>query len=297
MYDAILTVHTNPHGCGVAKFNLQLAERLGVPLLVIGTMDSLKCSYPLVSIHPRELNGHAPDLPAHYDLFLHSSLPAGRPFRPHREKPRRVFAGNVVIADAVRGIYPDVEVLFCPSLVEGRKDPGGVRILTFGMAGRLIPDYHRKLKAVLDENTQPYSVNLSCAVHEGLSWSDTMGETWRVLQDIYGHHARLLGYLADDALQEEMYRSTAVAAFFNLGARSNNTSLWAAMHHGAPVITNLDLYSPDALIHDVSVFDIAKMTEWPTPDRLRVIRFGGITTAGQHDWARLLTAMEAKVTA
>jgi hypothetical protein len=49
--DAVLSHHLNPHTCGVAKFNIALAQRLGVPCLPM----SAKVAHPLVSVKPSEL--------------------------------------------------------------------------------------------------------------------------------------------------------------------------------------------------------------------------------------------------
>lgn len=287
MNDAVLTVHLNPHGCGVAKFNLLLAEHLGVPCYQIGTRDADACQYPLVSIHPRELFGAEPVLPARYDLFLHSPFENGRGFRT---PPQRVLIGNATIPVPLH--YPTPEILWCPSTLRGAPERGGIRILTFGMAGRSQTRYLQQLRAVLKATGTDYSINLSCAVHEGASWDRTMGEAWAHLSAIFGAHARFLGYLFDDALITELRRASGVALFYDPAVRANNTTLWAAFTHGVPVITNLDSHSPTELVHASTVFDIDALREWPTPDVLRMVRFGGAQLARRYSWERLVTMVQ-----
>jgi hypothetical protein len=59
-----------------------------------------------------------------------------------------------------------------------------------------------------------------------------------------------------------------LVAFFPHGVRENNTTVLSAMSHGCAVITNVDGYSPDWMIHGESILDIDKMSSFPTTGEL-----------------------------
>lgn len=291
MVDAVLSVHVDPFVCGVAKWSAALAERLGVPML---KFDQQPVAYPLISLKTAEADTYRWVLTARwyrqFDLFFHDQ-PRGLCAHDALRTATRVFAANATIAEDIRPIRPDVITAFCPSTITANPPRSGLRILTFGMAGRQQVQHFEQLQAVLEASHVDYSVNLSCAVHEGSSWEQTIGEAAERLRPIFGEHFRLLGFLADDALVEEMKRSSGVALFYDPAVRANNTTLWAALEQGCPVVTNLDADSPPELQHDVNVWDIAQMSEWPMAERARVLRAGGRKVVEAYSWDRLLEVL------
>lgn len=265
MIDAVLSYHLNPATCGVAKFNQQLAQKLGVPCLAFARQP---VSYPLISIKTSEMT--TKDLyewwdTVHwyrqFDLFCHD--------RPHGlcadsviAKANRIYAGNKTIADDLRNLYPDVIEAFCPSTLQGNPHRAALNVLTFGMAHKLQLPYYEKLKTLLDGSGQDYTVSVSTAVHEGSPW-DAVAEAGEKLRAIFKDKTRVLGYLADDALAKELQDCSAVAMFFDPALRANNTTFWAAMEAGRVVVTNLDGDSP-ATHHGPLVMNIQEMDKWPT---------------------------------
>jgi hypothetical protein len=241
MIDAVLSYHMNPATCGVAKFNHALAKRLGVPLAgVYG--DSRKYWRPLLSIKPGEIGGY--DLPypnGQYSLFLHSFDSRVIGLASHA---RRVFAANAEIADLVRPYRDDVITAHCPSTVEGDASRGSYRVLTFGMAHKLVLPHFVNLKRELERDHPDYTLSLSTAVHEGSPWDEALTSSTEAMRDIFGDRLRVLGFLADDALAKEIRDCDAVAAFFVPALRANNTSAWAALAAGKFLYTNLDAQSP-----------------------------------------------------
>ena len=156
----------------------------------------------------------------------------------------RVYAANSVIAAQLREIRPDVVSAWCPSLIDGDDSRSAYNVLTFGMAHKLQIAHYQQLKADLDsEWGDNYTVRLSTAVHEGSPW-DATAQAADELRAIFGDKLRVLGYLADDALVQEMYAADAVALFFDPALRENNTTYHAAKAHGCHVITNRDECSP-----------------------------------------------------
>ena len=278
--DAVLSYHMSPFACGVAKFNQQLAQRLGVPMRPLSHV----CRFPLVSIKPSEMddrdratkNGEW-SWPDHvYDLLLHD-----RTWGPAREDVQR--ARRVFYADEIG----------CPSTLEGNPKRGEMNVLLFGMSHKLNghPVRLTRLRALLDQSGQDYTVSVSTAVHEGSPWDGAFTTTCETLRAIFSDKLRVLGYLADDALARELRTCQAVALFFDPAARANNTSLWAAMEAGAPVITNLDQESPADLIHNQTVFDLDRMTEWPALGLRMAVESDGQRAAQEHSWDKLLAIL------
>lgn len=229
-YDAVLSYHTNALTCGVAKFNQQLAQRLGVPCESMTQTAIGGTGHKLVSVKPSEIaSGEFYWSCDSYDLLLHER---------HDwivEHPISLCAGRVFYADE----------LGCPSTIAGNPSRGRYNVLTFGMAHKLVLPHFRALKAQLDLEHSDYTVSLSTAVHEGTSWDTAFHESTDAMRAIFGDRLRVLGFLADDALAKELQECDAVAAYFVPALRANNTSAWAAVAAGKYLYTNTDEHSPD----------------------------------------------------
>lgn len=263
MIDAIVSVHLNPLTSGVAKFNVQLADRLHVTLTKYGSPEAHAAKHPLISVKCSEVaeaNALAPH--AVYDLFLHDW---GGSFRDvHAVKAAsQVYAANGVIARNIRAVRPDVIEAFCPSTVQGNVTRGSIDVLSFGMAHKFQGVYFERLRVLLDtfDSWRDYTVSVSTGIHEGSPWEPSFIENERLMRGIFGDHLRVLGFLADDALVQAMDEATAIALFFEPAARANNTSLFAALASGRPVITNLDADSPVQM--GSAVFDLKCLAAWP----------------------------------
>lgn len=239
MIDAILTHPHHPDLCGVAKFSRKLAKHLGVPC---HRNLGAEAVHPLLSIKGAEGDlSYKPRDKGSFDLFAHDAYGCVLTLAPLAS---RVYAANSVIAAQLREIRPDVVSAWCPSLIDGDDSRSAYNVLTFGMAHKLQIAHYQQLKADLDsEWGDNYTVRLSTAVHEGSPW-DATAHAADELRAIFGDKLRVLGYLADDALVQEMYAADAVALFFDPALRENNTTYFAAKAHGCHVITNRDEFSP-----------------------------------------------------
>ena len=240
MIDAVLSYHLNPNTCGVAKFNQQLARKLGVPCL---SLDYREANHPLYSIKPSEISDEFTIDYPHFSIFLHGEFPASADDRLY-SVPTIIYAANRIIADAVRPRRPDVIEAFCPSTLDGNPTRGAYKVLTFGMAHKLVLSHFEKLKAQLDAEHPDYTISLSTAVHEGSPWDQALTESADAMRAIFGDKLRVLGFLGDDALAKELQDCDAVAAYFTPALRANNTSAWAALEAGKPLYTNTDADSP-----------------------------------------------------
>lgn len=292
MIDAVLSVHLNPIGCGVAKWNAQLASRLYVPLMPVDAGDLFH--HPLVSIRLSEAK-HLRRYAGRHDVMLHDVDGTPTDLRYWVESAETVYAANYDIACAIAPIRPDAVVAFCPGTVQGDGSRGFLDILCFGMAHRFHRHYFEQLKTVLSDRN--YTISLSTAIHEGRSWDADFTQNMDLMRDVFGDRLRCLGFLADDGLRRLLQTVSAVALFFEPGVRSNNTSFWSVMDAGIPVITNLDAGSPPELKHGVNVFDIHQMTEWPQADQRRVQRWGAVQVAKTYGWDHLIALLGGKVPA
>jgi hypothetical protein len=262
---------------------VRLADRMGVPCYSIYEQVT---QAPLISARLTELEVGAwqlalADVP--YDLFIHDW--AANWYDLVR-KARRVYAANPELADLVRQVRSDVTTLFCPSSLVGNPDRGQFRVLTYGMAHKLTAPYYEKLRGFLDYAHPNYTVSLSTAVHEGSPWEESLRTAATVLRDVFGERLRVLGYVADDALAREIRECDCVALFYNPALRSNNTTAWAALEAGAPLVTNTDDKSPPEL--SGRVMNISAMRYWPFQHVLKEYGERGQKAAQQMSWERLV---------
>jgi hypothetical protein len=246
-FTSVVSYHTNPMTCGVAKFGKQLAERIGVPFA--GISDEWGDS-PLLSLKWSEL-------PDSLDVsFIRARC---------RIKMYGLFwhdAGDQSVVDNFSSgarfvFYADPSLgspgLWCPSLLTPRKRP--VRLFSFGMAGRFQPEKWQLLKDKLDAAGERYHVRVSVGIHEGTSL-DGVERHFDALKDVMGaENVTILGILTDDAVAEELDRCDYLVAFFEKGLRANNTTVHAARQANRQVITNCDDDTPDALYMDVNPID------------------------------------------
>jgi hypothetical protein len=228
MIDVVLSYHANTLTCGVTRFNVQLAEQLGVPHYTLWTWPQV--GRPLYSLKASELDaGRVTHLgyAGSYDVLWHD---AGR---------------DDISAKADRVFY--ASDLGCPSTVRGDASRGAYRVLVFGMSHKLALPHFEHLKQQLDRDHPDYSIELSTGVHEGNPWDQALAESTAAMRAIFGSRLRVLGFLADDALARVLQEVDAVAAFYDPAFRANNTSGWTAIAAGKTFFTNRDEQSPTVM--------------------------------------------------
>ena len=257
-WTSVVSYHTDPEVCGVAKFSKQLAARLGVPLVGLSPMvEAQLAPAPLFSIKWAEIDPQEIRTPWFQrqllgtDQLWHDEPPPTAPSPGRVWKLYEIGVPALVtpsrITDA--GILARTEALF-----------------TFGMAHKLDHEHFGALAALLPG----FELWISTAAHEGAGPSRVPD-----LMQRWGPRARNLGHLTDDALGLVWPRVMACVAFFEHGLRPNNSSVHAALNAGVPVITNWGPGTPDdlkAITHDVSnllpsleaVLD-ATPHNWPPP--------------------------------
>lgn len=248
-FTSVVGYHMSALTCGVAKFNTELAKRLGVPFAANTDTDHWG-AFPLLSLKWSELHRD-------HQTFTRSKCWPERAQNSAEvmihAKARRygVFwhdAGDATITDhAEQVFYADPSLgspgLWCPSLLTP-SNPRTVRLFSFGMASKLQPERYRKVRQLLDAAGLRYHLRVSVGIHEGTSLADAT-QHFDALKEIMGaDKVTILGILSDDAVAEELRDADAVLAFFATGARANNTTIHAGLEARRAVITNHDADTP-----------------------------------------------------
>lgn len=284
MIDAVLDVHMRPLSCGVSKYNVQLARRLGVPLVPVRewVMNRMPFQHPLLSAHAHELRE---------DPYVIAKLSMEtRPFSVLWHD-----AGSQGITSTAHAVYWARE-LGAPSTIDGNPTRGTIDVLTFGMSHRFQGAQFDRLRHLLEQTHEDYTVSLSTGIHEGTPWEAGFQQNVDLMREIFGSHLRTLGFVMDDGLARLLLHTNLCALFYEPAVRANNTTFWAAVDAGVPVITNLDQDSPQELQHEVSVYDLAQLDAFPLEAaRHREVRAGARQAARSYGWDRIIAALQAPV--
>ena len=274
MIDCIAGYHLNPWTCGIAKFNDILARRLDLPVVRIGSAELSSFRRPLLSLKMSEFRAedalaldtwierHAGE----FELFLHAFDNTALEKRM-LAAAARVACGNRELFEQLHPVRSDIVESFCPGtlLNPQRFDDTQLKVFTFGMAHKIRVSLYRRLRDLLDATGKSYSVFVSTALHENTSFDDSFIVRFDELQSIFNGQIYFMGYLSDTAVFNHLVDCNFLAAFFEKGLRANNTTVNAAMEVGCAVITNLDEYSPDGLVHMTNVIDINRCEGLPDP--------------------------------
>lgn len=304
-FGCIGSTHMNRYLSGVARFNHLLAERLEVPCMpFVRAVDRgeplLFLSVKLADCPRTEL--HA--LEAATDRLMHRGVPYALFFHSFAALPleRRlaqgaltVFAGNAEIARMLADAGAAPVSLWCPSLLDGDALPkdGGLTLFSFGMSHKMQPAQYGQLHDLLQNAGLAHTLLVSTAFHEKASFGD-MDEIAHGFRRIFGADVQLLGFLSDAAVGHFLARADLFCAFFPSGVRANNTSVAAAMSRGAPVVTNLDRYSPRWMQHGHNVFDIGRLRATDLlPGRLAQVAERASRDVEEHAGWETLTAVLA----
>jgi len=296
MLSAVVSYHTNPYTCGVARFNLALSEKLGVPLLQLDDyLAEPLTSRVLVSLKLEEIDSPALDRLStavqiggiSFDLFLHASNHSILE-RKLCSSAVRVFAASAEIASQVSTIRSDVVACFAPGAPVLPRPPSvDCTLLTFGMAHKIRSDGYRQLAALLHEDRRTFRLEISTALHEGGSFDESFFTIGTEISSAFAGNVRFLGFLADAEVSQRLRDADALVAFFPRGARENNTTVLSAMTHGCTVITNLDSDSPPWMVHGSTLFDISRMASFPTMSDLRRVSEAGMRAAQRFSFEHL----------
>jgi hypothetical protein len=296
MYSAIVSYHTNPYTCGVARFNLSLARAMELPLVQLdGYCASSQAGVGLVSIKVEELQDSSAssliqairNRKFEYDLLLHG-LDGSDEEREICGSARRIFAASAEIASKLKPAHPEVVTVFAPGApVHPLKEPVDCTLLTFGMAHKIRSEGYRRLAYLLERDSRTFRLEISTALHEGGTFDESFFTVSEEISAAFSGNVRFLGFLTDAEVSERLLTVDALVAFFPSGVRENNTTVLSAMSHGCPVISNLDGFSPEWMAHNKTIFDISQLVEFPQKSELTQVGDSGRLAASAFTFNRL----------
>jgi hypothetical protein len=234
-FTSVVSYHTNPMTCGVAKFSAELARRIGVPFVGFGEHSG---QAPLLSLKWSEVEdalNRGMKSPVGFSVFWHD---AG--YEPITEHAKHVFYADPSLGSPG---------LWCPSLIESRKP---VRLFSFGMGHKLQVQHYQQLREALE--TRPFHLRVSVGLHEGMTLADATVNI-EPLKAIMGpSNVTFLGCLSDEAVVSELHQADYAVAFFENGAQMNNTTIHAAADAGLRVISNFGARFHPSLYRPREVF-------------------------------------------
>lgn len=281
MLSAVVSFHTNPFTCGVARFNQSLAHAMNVEMVPLSRyLDDSFGRYVLLSLKLEEINVRVLDRlnnfvttnQGNFALLLHgindSDLEAALCARA-----TRVYAASREIARKLSGRRSDAIPVFAPGApVLPPRVAAECTLLTLGMAHKIRVDGYRKLARLMQGEKRTFRLEISTALHEGGAFDEAFFEVSKEISSAFAGNVRFLGFLADAEVSERLRAVDAFVAFFPNGARENNTTVLSAMTHGCAVLTNLDSESPSWMVHNETVFNVNQLTDFPVKEEL--IRVG-----------------------
>jgi hypothetical protein len=279
----------------VARFNIALAESLNVPLVTLSDFLSKPISGALLSIkceeigeeNSRELSRFLVSSSEKFDVYLHG-LDDSEAEQIVIAQAARIFTATMEMADAIRSSRNDVQSTFAPGAnpSPAKKDVD-CTLLTFGMAHKIRVAGYRKLGEILQGESRTFRLEISTALHEGTTFSEDFFTVGKEIREVFDGNVSFLGFLADEEVSNRMRAADALVAFFPHGVRENNTTVLSAMSHGCAVITNIDKYSPSWMIHGSSVFDIDKMTKFPSSGELEEVGINAKQAVAPYSFSQL----------
>ena len=179
-YSSVVSYHTNPYTCGVARFNQALAKEMRIPLCSVSKFVPSSESISLLSIKFEEMSAKSAEdlwaqldqVDAKFDLFLHG-VTQSKIENQYINSARRVIVATREYAEIVRAQRHDVLSYFAPGAADSSKKTNvDITLLTFGMAHKIRSDGYRKLGEILTADERSVQLEISTALHDGTSFSE-----------------------------------------------------------------------------------------------------------------------------
>ena len=295
LFTCVVSYHTNPYTCGVARFNKSLADSLGVPLVgVVGYIQNpdgialLSLKFEEVDKHSaKELLASIKKTDTQFSILLHAVTDIAIE-QDYIALAKNVYVASRWDAEMMQPKRSDVITLFAPGApVTATGKEFDLNLLTFGMAHKIRTEPYRKLGKLLHSDDRSVQLEISTALHEGTSFNEDFFSVGAEIAEVFDGNVSFLGFLADDEVSRRMTEADALVAFFPSGVRENNTTVLSAMAHGCAVITNLDEYSPPWMKHGESVFDVNQLTSFPSSTELSAVRIGAKKAVSPYTFEQL----------
>ena len=219
-YSSVISFHTNPYTCGVARFNQALAKSMQVPIESISqfvasqekvSLLSLKFDEIPVDVSARLLEDINLES-AVFDLFLHG-INRSVIETKFIAKANRVIVASREYAELIREQRKDVIALFAPGAgMSGLRSTFDITLLTFGMAHKIRSEGYRKLGAILNPDSRTFQLEISTALHDGTSFSEDFFSVGSEIGEVFEGNVSFLGFLADDEVSRRMINADALVA-------------------------------------------------------------------------------------
>jgi len=300
-YAAVISSHTNPYTCGVARFNKSLAETLATPIVTLNDyLTGPEKTICLLSLKMEEIEENQAvkltrmldcESPPPFDYFAHDVL-ASHVQNLLLRQAKKVFANSAEMASSLRELRTDVIAVYSPGApVRAPRRKSDLKLLTAGMAHKIRGDGYAELARILVGDPRSISLEITSAIHEGQRFDESFFSIAGDIQEAFRHDVHFCGFLSDEELSQRLRECDAYVAFFPRGVRENNTSVLSAMTHGCPVITNLDHASPGWMIHNETVFDVGQTRRFPDRPELRRVGEAGRIAASVLSFERLASIL------
>ena len=297
----IVSFHTNPFTCGIARFNRSLAEEMGVPLVSVDAFAASPIENSLLSIKFDEMSPSAIELLREmlfksnlsFNLLLHD-LNGSDDEVYFCRKATKLFTAKNELRQKIKELRPDTIATFAPGVplveFEGVFD---LSLITFGMAHKIRAEGYKKLGDLLIKDSRKVQLEISTALHEGTSFSEEFFSINSEISHAFRGNVNFLGFLADSEVSRRITSASALIAFFPHGVRENNTTVLSAMAHGCAVITNRDEASPSWMEHGVSVFDIDQLDYFPSEVELKTVGQKAMEAVRPYSFTSLARILES----
>ena len=297
----IISFHTNPFTCGVARFNRSLADEMGVPMLSVDAFAASPIENPLLSIKFDEMSTAAVEIlkeeliknKLSFNLLLHD-LDGSDDENLFCRKANKLFTAKNELRQKIKELRPDSIAAFAPGAAAVEfEDVFDLTLITFGMAHKIRADGYKKLGDLLVKDSRKIQLEISTALHEGTTFSEEFFSINGKISDVFKGNVKFLGFLADSEVSRRLTSASALIAFFPFGVRENNTTVLSAMAHGCAVITNVDSESPSWMEHGVSVFDIAQLDTFPSEIELKTVGQKAMKAVQPYSFSSLVKILES----
>lgn len=273
MYSHLISTNTKPHLSGVAKFGEIIAKKLRIPLISFTEIDQLKKDtmvFLSVSFFMADIEletevwrflSLVEEKNIRFSLFFHSfdDLPIEHALIKHAVG---IYAANAEIYQQLSFTEKPKKSVWSPPLLSNglKTNDFALNIFSFGMAFKIQTKQHKLLAAKLKKFNVDYIIRFSTGFHERANFGN-YDEFAHQLEEIYGEKVQFYGFLSDEAVSYFINISNLYVNFFPKGVRSNNTTIFAVMQKGCPVITNLDVFSPHWMKKRKNILDVQELTK------------------------------------
>jgi len=266
-FDCVISYRMNSQLSGVAKLNLTLANSLNIPVISVFDKTLWNYGHPLFSFRLSDITDKR-DQEAISEIF--EKFKSGENFSVYVHvmadiplemgmimAAETVYTSDNEIFEQLSPLRSKVIELWSPPLILDNRPilETDITVFCFGMAHKIHKDMFLKLRDLLAKTGKSYSLLMSTAFHESVTFDESAGK-FQEIEKIFEPNFFHLGFLSDAAVSHFLRNTTFYAAFFEGGVKQSNSTVNSALQLGAVVITNFGPFSPSYLVHDKNVIDI-----------------------------------------